>query len=174
MNSLTYLTLVITYQCSSRCAHCCIGAGPEYREWMSPADADRYIADVTKHNDIDWMTLIGGEALLDLDRTIEIGQIPLSHGIPRVEIDTSASWGVDDDTAVDAVRRIAAAGLSLGGISVDAFHQQYVKPERVLRLLRAARQLGIELKGSSAVVQAGEPANPYDVETDHGEPRQCI
>lgn len=165
MNTLTYLTLIITYQCSSRCRHCCIGAGPEYREWMTPEDAERYIAGVTRDNDIGWMTLIGGEALLDLDRTIEIGAMALAHGIGKVEIDTSASWGRDEDTARDAVQRIADAGLSLGGVSIDAFHQEHVQPECVLRLLRAARDLGIELGGSSAVLQEGPPTNPYDEET---------
>lgn len=165
ISSLTYLTLIITYQCASRCGHCCIGAGPEHREWMSPEDADRYISGVTKHNNITWMTLIGGEALLNLDRTIEIGRIALARGIPRVEIDTSASWCVDENTAIDVVRRIYEAGLSLGAISMDGFHQEHVQPECVWRLLRAAGNLGIELKGSSAVLQSGTPSNSYDEET---------
>ncbi|MFC1850776.1 radical SAM protein [candidate division CSSED10-310 bacterium] len=166
MDSLTYLTLIITYQCSSRCEHCCIGAGPEHREWMLPEDAGRYISAVTKNNSINWMTLIGGEALLDLERTIKIGKLALGQGIPKVEIDTGASWGSNEHTTRDVLQQIVAAGLSLGAISIDSFHQQHVKPEYVLRLLRTARDLGIELKGSSAVLQSGPPANPYDVETD--------
>lgn len=165
MDNLTYLTLIITYQCSSRCDHCCIGAGPEHREWMSLEEADRYISGVTKQGKINWMTLIGGEALLDLDRTIEIGKIAMAHGIPKVEIDTSASWGCDDEAARNVVHRIADAGLSLGQISIDGFHQKHVQPEYVLRLFRAAREFGIELKGGSVVLQAGTPTNPYDMET---------
>ncbi len=165
MNSLTYLTLIITYKCASRCEHCCIGAGPEHLEWMLAKDADRYISGATKDNNINWMTLIGGEALIDLNRTIEIGKIALAHGIPKVEIDTSASWASGEEMARDVVQRIVDAGLCLGAISIDGFHQNHVQPEYVLRLLHAAKDLGIELKGSSAVLQVGTPANPYDEET---------
>jgi len=165
IDSLTYLTLIVTYQCSSRCDHCCIGAGPEHRDWMTPDEADRYLSGVTRHGDISWMTLIGGEALLDLDRTIEIGSIALSHGIPKVEIDTSVSWGRDEGTARTVVQRIVDAGLSVGQISIDGFHQRHVRPEQVLHLFCAARELGVELKGGSAVLQPGPPANPYDEET---------
>ena len=132
---------------------------------MSIEDADRYISGVTKNNNINWMTLIGGEALVDLDRTIEIGKIVLAHGIPKVEIDTSASWASDGDTTREVVKRIVDEGLCLGAISIDGFHKIHVQPENALHLLRAAKDLGIELKGSSAVLQMGTPANPYDEET---------
>lgn len=165
MDSLTYLTLIITYQCSSRCGHCCIGAGPEHRTWMSAEEAGSYISGVTKHGEINWMTLIGGEALLDLDRTIEIGKVALAHGIPRVEIDTNGSWGTDLETARSAIECMLGAGLSLGAISIDAFHQSHVNPENVLHLFRAARELGVELQGSCAVIESGPPNNRYDRET---------
>ncbi len=132
---------------------------------MSPEDADRYISGITKNNNINWMTLIGGEALLDLDRTIEIGKIALARGIKKVEIDTSASWAIDDDTTKKVVRHIYNAGLAFGAISVDGFHQKHIKPEHVLRLFIAAKNLGIELKGSSVVLQMGRPTNTYDEET---------
>jgi MoaA/NifB/PqqE/SkfB family radical SAM enzyme len=165
MNSLTYLTLIITYECSSRCAHCCIGAGPDPKGWMSVKEADGYIQGVVAHGAINWMTLIGGEALLDLERTLAIGKIALAHGIPTVEIDTNASWGEDPETAKAVLERVVDAGLTLGAVSADAFHQKFVPPERILNLFRAARSLGIELKGAAALLQPGVPANPYDEET---------
>jgi len=165
IDNLTYLTLIVTYQCSSRCDHCCIGAGPEHRNWMTPQEAERYLSGVMKHGDINWMTLIGGEALLDLDRTIEIGKIALAHGIPRVEIDTSVAWGRDEEVARAVVQRVTNAGLSLGQVSIDGFHQKHVPPERVLCLLRVARELGVELRAGAAIIQSGPPTNPYDEET---------
>jgi pyruvate-formate lyase-activating enzyme len=165
MNSLTYLTLIVTYQCSNRCDHCCIGAAPKHSEWMSVEDANKYISAATKHGKITWMTLIGGEAILDLERTIEIGKIALSYGIPNVEIDTGAYWARNDDITAKIIKNIYDAGLRLGQISVDGFHQKYVKPVNVLRLFRVAREMGIELHASGAVIQTGDPQNPYDAET---------
>jgi len=165
MNSLTYLTLIISYQCSSKCSHCCIGSGPEHSEWMSPSDAEVYISDAVKNGEINWMTLIGGEALLDPDRTIEIGKIALSYGIPNVEIDTSASWAIDDETTVMVIRKLTEAGLRIGQVSVDAFHQNHVDPEYVHRLFRVAKELGIKLNGSGVLIQPGTPENSFDRET---------
>lgn len=165
MDTLTYLTLVITYQCSSRCAHCCLGAGPEFAEWMEPEDAERYIAEAMQDNQITHMTLIGGEALLDVDRAVAIGEIARRYGIPRIEINTNGSWATDEPTAKRILRRLLDAGLSVPGISVDAFHQRYVPRERVLCAMRAARELGLDLEGSSEVLEAENAPNAYDQET---------
>ena len=164
VDTLTYLTLVITYQCSSRCAHCCLGAGPEFRDWMAPEDAKRYIAEVTRRNQIAHMTLIGGEALLEPDRAIAIGEIALRHGIASVDISTNASWAGDEHNALAVVRRVLDAGLELG-ISVDVFHQQHVPRERALGMMRAANKLGLTLKGSSVILEAEDASNIWDRET---------
>lgn len=165
MDSLTYLTLIISYQCSNRCSHCCIGSGPEFSDWMSIKEANNYISSATKHGNINWMTLIGGEAILDLERTIEVGKIALSYGIPNVEIDTGAYWARNDEITAKIIKKIYDAGLRFGQISVDAFHQKYVKPIHVLRLFRVADEMGIKLHGSGVIIQSGEPQNPYDIET---------
>lgn len=59
---------------------------------MSVKDDDHYISLVTRYNKINWMTLIGGEALLDVNRTIEIGIIARFYGVKKIEINTNASW----------------------------------------------------------------------------------
>ena len=166
VNTLTYITLIVTYQCPARCAHCCIGAGGmENGEWMSVEDAEYYLSEATRNNDITWMTLIGGEALLDLNRTIEIGKIALAHGIPTVKIDTNSAWCVDEQVAESTLGKIYEAGLMLGAVSVDAFHQRFVPRERALYLMRAAEKLGIGLEGNSTILEAEEADNAYDEES---------
>ena len=166
MNSLTYLTLIITYRCPAKCAHCCIGAGDrEDKEWMEPEDAEQYISEVTRNNNITWMTLIGGEALLDLERTVEIGKMALAHGIPSVQIDTNAAWCVDEQTTEHVFRTVYDAGLNIGNVSFDAFHQRYVPRERVLRFLQTAQKLGIPLETGCSTLQSRDADNVYDTET---------
>ena len=165
MNNLTYLTLIITYQCRSRCAHCCIGAGPDHHNWMTPAEADSCLKIITEHNKIRHMTLIGGEALLNLDLTLTIGKLALARGIPKVEIDTGSSWAVDDEYTEQVISRILEAGLSIGAISVDAFHQQHTPPGRVLRVLQSARKQGLDLQGIATLIQPEDPTNKWDRET---------
>jgi len=165
MDSLSYLTLIITYRCSSSCGHCCIGSGPAYSEWMTPEDADIYISEVQGHGKLKWTTLIGGEALLDVDRTIQIGQIAKGCGIPTVEIDTNASWASDDDITREVLQRVFDAGLRIGQVSVDSFHKLHVDQEKILRLFRIATELGLDLKGSGAVIDPKNPLNKLDRET---------
>ena len=164
MDTLTYLTLVITYQCSSQCAHCCLGAGPEFHEWMEPEEAEQYIAEVTGDNQITHMTLIGGEALLDPERTVAIGEIARRYGIPRVNIDTNGSWATDEESALRVLRSLLDASLDVD-FSVDAFHQHYVPRERVLCAMQAARKLGLNLGGSSNYLESEDASNIYDRET---------
>jgi len=71
---------------------------------MDPADAETYIADTVKNNNINHMTLIGGEALLDVDRTVAIAKIAFQHGIPSVDVSTNASWAVDEDRSNPTAR----------------------------------------------------------------------
>ena len=165
MDTLTYLTLIITYKCSSRCVHCCLGAGPEFHEWMEAEEAEGYIAEVTRSNQITHMTLIGGEALLDLERTIAVGEIALRYGIPYVEINTNGSWAVDEEAALRVLRRVFDAGLNLSTISVDAFHEHYVPRKRVLCAMSAARRLGVDLEGFGEILEAEDASNIYDKET---------
>lgn len=165
MNTLTYLTLVITYRCSARCDHCCLGAGPEFGDWMSPDDAERYISGVTRHNTISHMTLIGGEALLDLDRTVAIGKIALRCGIHKVDVDTNGSWATNDQAARHVLITLRNAGLNVSGISVDAFHQQHVPREHALCAMRAAKALGLDVQGSSEILDPTNPSNTYDERT---------
>jgi len=165
MDTLTYLTLIITYQCSSRCEHCCLGAGPEFNEWMSLEDAEYYLAEITRKNHINLMTLIGGEALLDVDRTIAIGKLALRYGIANVDVDTNGSWAVDEENALRILQRLIDARLTISAISVDTFHQRHVSRERALCAMRAARKLGLDIGGSSEILDAEDAVNIYDTET---------
>ncbi|MFA6107918.1 MAG: radical SAM protein [Candidatus Latescibacterota bacterium] len=163
MDSLTYLTLVVSYRCSARCAHCCLSAGPDRAAtWMTPEQARGYIEPLVRDNPIDFMSLIGGEALLEVDRTVAIGHIARQCGIAKVQIDTNASWCVDDDTTARVLERVYKAGLEIGAVSVDAFHQRYVPRDRVLRLLRVAASLGHPRRGQVYYLESPDAANPYD------------
>lgn len=145
MNSLTYLTLVITYRCTARCAHCCLGCGPEYDGWMRVDEAEQYIAAAVRHGRITHITLIGGEALLDPDRAIAIGQAALRHGIANVEVNTNGSWARDEEIAFEILRSVRDAGLQISAISVDAFHQKFIPREVVLNAMLAGARLGLRL-----------------------------
>jgi len=132
---------------------------------MEPREAEQYIAEVTRQNQISHMTLIGGEALLDLERTIAIGEIALRYGIPSVQVNTNGSWALDEGTALRVLTRLLDAGFDLPAISVDAFHQRYVPRERVLCAMRAGRKLGLELNGFAEILESEDASNIYDTET---------
>jgi hypothetical protein len=120
---------------------------------------------VTRDNPVSRMTLIGGEVLLDPDRAIAIGKIARRYGIDGVEINTNGSWATDEQAALQMLEKVTDAGLELPAISVDAFHLRHVPRERVLCVMKAGRRLGLDLKGSSQLLQAEDAPNRYDEET---------
>jgi len=134
---------------------------------MSVEDAENYISVVTRENNVKWMTLIGGEALLDVDRTIEIGKVAKRYGIEKVEINSNASWCTSEEVASDVFQRIKDADLTISGPSVDAFHQKYVKKESVLRFIQMGRKFGFELNGFAEFLDKEKPDNPFDRETNN-------
>jgi len=132
---------------------------------MEPEDAERYIAEVTRDNCISHMTLIGGEALLDPERTVAVGKIARRYGIGEVHVNTNGSWAVDDQTAERVLGMLLGAGLRVPAISVDAFHQRHVSPRLVLCAMRAGKALGIDMEGSSELLDAHDAPNVHDEET---------
>jgi hypothetical protein len=132
---------------------------------MSAADAASYTSILDPKNPESRVTIMGGEPLLDVERTLAIGQAVLSRGLVNVEVITNGSWAADEETALDILQRLTRAGLTVPAVSVDAFHQRYVPREHPLHAMRAARRLGLSIGGSSELQDAQDGANVYDSET---------
>ncbi len=162
---LAMLWLLLTYRCTARCAHCLVDGRPEQTAWMSLATAEQYLATVAADHPLQYLGIVGGEALLDLDLCVGIGELAKAHGLPKVVISgTNCCWATTDSRAREVLTRLTTAGISVE-LSMDGFHDGSVPFDRVVRALRVAGELGLERKVETNLVEGLAAMNPYDTRT---------
>ena len=157
------LDLILTYECTGRCAHCCYRAGPGRNETMTVAEVEGYLAAVADHP-LEWILLFGGEPFTCYELLREC--VALAAPLAPVLVFTNGCWATDPDTARRRLAGLQEAGLDHILFSVDAFHQAHVPLERIAIGVEAARELGygtIELDNRCL----GEPDadNPFNRRT---------
>lgn len=94
------LDIILTYECTGRCAHCCYRAGPGRDETMSVAEVEGYLAAVADQP-LKRVLLFGGEPFL-------------CYELLRASVALAAP-----------LAGLQAAGLDYILFSVDAFHQAH-------------------------------------------------
>jgi organic radical activating enzyme len=136
---VTGLDLILTYECTSRCAHCCYRAGPGRDDTMTLAEVESYLAGVAEQP-IEWILLFGGEPFIRYE--LLRGSVALAARQAAVLVFTNGSWATDPGTARQLLGQLQEAGLNQILFSVDAFHQEHVPLERIAVGIQAARALG--------------------------------
>ena len=137
--NLKWLDIILTYECSGACAHCCYRAGPGANQTMTVAEVEDYLAEVAGQP-LEGVLLFGGEPFLFYDLLREC--IPLAAQLARVLVFTNGCWAADEDTARRLLGGLQEVGLNHILFSVDAFHQAHVPLERIAVGIAAARELG--------------------------------
>jgi hypothetical protein len=133
------LDIILTYECTSRCAHCCYRAGPGEGGTMTVAEVEGYLTAIADHP-IEWILLFGGEPFVCYD--LLQASVVLAASMAGVLVFTNGYWATDPDTARRLLAGLQEAGLDHMLFSVDAFHQERVPVERIAIGIEAARELG--------------------------------
>jgi len=132
------LDILLTYECTGCCAHCCYRAGPGRDKMMDVAEVKGYLAAVAGQP-LKWVLLFGGEPFTCYDLLREC--VALAAPLAPVLIFTNGYWATDPETARRRLAGLQAAGLDYILFSVDAFHQTHTPLERVAIGIEAARAL---------------------------------
>lgn len=161
--NLKGLDIILTYECTGRCAHCCYRAGPGQNNTMTLAEVESYLAAV-EDQPLEWILLFGGEPFLPYE--LLRSSVALAAPMAEVLVFTNGYWATELDTARRLLAGLQEIGLDHILFSVDAFHQTRVSIERVVIGLKAARELGyrrIEIDNN----YVGEPGadNPFNRRT---------
>ncbi len=135
------LDIILTYDCTGCCAHCCYRAGPGRGETMSVAEVKGYLTTVADQP-LKWVLLFGGEPFLyyELLQT----SVALATELAGVLVFTNGYWATSPDTARRLLASLQEVGLDHMLFSVDAFHQERVPLERIAIGIEAARDLGYQ------------------------------
>jgi hypothetical protein len=133
------LDILLTYECTGRCAHCCYRAGPGKNSTMTLAEVEAVLDEVADQP-LEWILLFGGEPFLCYDLLRRA--VPLAAELATVYVFTNGYWARDPEIARRLLAGLQDVGLDYILFSVDAFHQAHVPLERVAIGIEAARALG--------------------------------
>ena len=132
--------LMITYRCSAACRHCLVMAAPSQdATLMSVEDAVRYALEY--HQLGRRVMIAGGEALLFFEHVLDMCRAIRNEGVPIDFIESNASWCTSDERVTEGLMLLKDAGVEGMYFSLDAYHQEFIRAERVCRGIRIAREL---------------------------------
>jgi len=162
------LELTLTRKCNSQCIYCQADAGPWRNQVMDVKDAHKYLSEAVKVADLKSFLVFGGEPMLYPARTIAIFKKAQQLGIPSIDMLTNGTWGKDKKKAGKLAKKLNDAGLNILGISVDAFHLQYIPLEYPRNAAYASVRAGVErVTWNVAVIESISAENHFDKMTAH-------
>jgi hypothetical protein len=137
---MSVLKIHLTYGCTAQCDHC------RFRCIRRPGPAIEYdlvmecVAVLKRLNRLELVVLMGGEPGLCADLTHRL-TATISAMDVAVRVETNASWATDGEAARRFLEPLYARGASVM-YSLDAWHEPFVPPERVMRAARMSETLG--------------------------------
>jgi len=164
--NLKRLEFSLTTKCDSKCIYCQADASPSCKEVMDVRDAYNYLTEACAVSNLESFMVFGGEPMLYPKRAIAIFRKVSQLKIPRVEMLTNGVWGKDKAEVEKLAKKLKGAGLNTLGISVDAFHLQYIPLDYPRNAAEASIKAGIEnVTWNVAVIESLDALNEYDAKT---------
>jgi MoaA/NifB/PqqE/SkfB family radical SAM enzyme len=160
------IEFVITKTCSGKCRHCSV-AETEHTNGSVDVDAAvKVIKQLTGRYTVESIMTFGGEPLLYADTVCEVHSTARDCGIPVRQIITNGFFTRDQSKIERTAAALCASGANNILISVDAFHQEYIPIEPVIRFAESLVKHGIpKLRVHPAWLVNEQHQNPYNDET---------
>lgn len=144
----TDLGLILSYRCTSGCAHCVYNCGADWKDWaavdtlrgMLRAARDEYGGTFQVH-------FTGGEVFFNFPLLLEGVRAAAEMGIPAYA-ETNAVWCVDDDLVERRFETLRDAGMRALMVSCSPFHAASIPLVRTLRAI----EIGLNVFGPAGVV----------------------
>jgi hypothetical protein len=108
---------------------------------MNLHDAQRWLQELTETQQLQTLTVHGGEPFLYLDALVEILKSAHKLNIPQRWVITNGFWATTEAIARQYLRALKDAGLTCITVSADAFHQEYVPLKKIRNCITAALDL---------------------------------
>jgi len=144
--SFNALVIETTHLCNASCKHCYLSCGPDADPERMPIfkvkqliDEASTLSNIKKH-----LHLGGGEATIYWEEVIEILKYAKMKGFTN-SIVTNGFWGVDPNQVLSKVAELKRAGVFEIEFSVDAMHNEFVSPDAISNIIRAAKKAGIKV-----------------------------
>jgi len=164
---INMLTFLVSYKCTNECKHCALQASPNQGQiTIQPEDVRTYLEDITKKYILEEVNFFGGEPLLNFNLLISLIEEAKKFEIQKIGLPTNGYWGKDKQVAKTYTQKLKKVGLNTIGISVDAFHQEFIPLGDVKQAISAAYGAGIEIIYLVAQTLGPEDQNnPFNEQT---------
>lgn len=134
---------MVCYACTAKCRHCMYGCSYlGNRDYVTPEKAEEIMAALDDAGVTD-LHIGGGEPFLNFEGLLEVIRAMNRHRILVDYIETNAFWCVNEEAAVEKLKKLQDLGVDTIMASCDPFHSEYVPLERVTTFVRACRRVGI-------------------------------
>ena len=135
--------LITNYFCSSRCAHCLYGCGPEWaKDYIDEEATERILTKVLKLG-CSSVHIGGGEPLLRPEALIKVLRAARRIGMKVEYLETNSSWFKGMDEAVEMLGTLRSAGVETLLISISPFHNEHIPLRKVKGVAAACREVGM-------------------------------
>ena len=138
------LDFLLTFNCPAKCKHCSYKAGPDISGFMKLYEAENYLMELVDTQQLQSVTIHGGEPFLYFDILRNIIEKAKNLAIPRRGIITNSYWAKTKDIANKKLLKLKQAGLNQITFSVDAFHQEFIPLENVKNAIISATSIGFD------------------------------
>ena len=165
LKHLDRIEFAVTLACTGRCRHCQNGDPVRSAEHIDAEAAQKAIRSVCAHYPIRTLMTFGGEPLLFADTVCAIHKTAAEMEIGRRQVITNGYFAKDPERIAAVARDLARSGVNDLLLSADAFHQETIPLEPVLRFAGCAAQAGIPVRLSPAWLVGPEDENPYNRRT---------
>lgn len=87
------IVLNIDSKCNASCKHCCFSCSPKSSEYLNDKELDNLVEYVLSNDEIEVVSLTGGEALLRKDKVLEIIKLISSVG-KKITLISNGYWAI--------------------------------------------------------------------------------
>jgi MoaA/NifB/PqqE/SkfB family radical SAM enzyme len=126
------IEFTITKNCTSKCKHCSVGDVKESNENINEEIAADFIKKITGSYKVESLMTFGGEPLLHAETVCAIHSAARDCGIEKRQLITNGFFSRDNSAIEKTAEAIVKSGINDVLLSVDAFHQEYIKIEPVV------------------------------------------
>ena len=165
LKNLNKIEFVVTYACTGRCKHCSEGEHASCGERIDPQIAADAVRKVAAEYEIKTVMTFGGEPLLYTDAVYAIMKTAKEMNIPGRQVITNGYFSKNADKIREVADQLAACSVNDLLLSVDAFHQETIPLDVVMRFAAEAKKCGIPIRLQPAWLVSAADDNPYNRKT---------
>jgi hypothetical protein len=166
LQNLNRVEFVITFACTGRCKHCSEGEHLSHGEHIHGEAAAAAVRKIAQAYKIASLMTFGGEPLLYADEVCKIHKAARDAGINARQIITNGFFSRNDAETTRTAKALVESGVNDVLLSVDAFHQEHIPLEYVLKFAKALISNGVpKLRTHPAWLVTADASNPYNERT---------